>query len=139
MEKETRTLVRPTGVVVHSATPFFNVLKNLPPKKNPSSRTLRVHYGACLKLSSARRSRTDFLPSRPEPAAGGRGQNSVRAILRIHRQFTILEFLGLLPRPACVGSGGQKIWIVPSRKLTISSFSLTDKFKNSRSEYKIIS
>ena len=47
---------------------------------------------------------------------------------------------GILSSPACggLGSGGQKIWIVPSRKLTISSFSLADKFKNSRSEYKII-
>jgi len=35
------------------------------------------------------RSRTDFLPSRPEPAAGGRGQNSVRAIFNIHRQLEI--------------------------------------------------
>ena len=35
------------------------------------------------------RARADFLPSRPEPAAGGRGKNSVRAISRIHRQMKL--------------------------------------------------
>jgi len=63
--------------------------------KYGSSRFVFRFFGS---LECSWRSRANFPPSRPEPAAGGRGQNSVRAIFNIHRQLGKCKFAEVASR-----------------------------------------
>ena len=62
--------------------------KRIYQSKYGSSRFVFRFFGS---LERARRSRT-FCPATPEPRSARRGQNSVRAIFKIHRQKTKSDF-----------------------------------------------